>query len=196
MLGNQKIISCINPVLSILICHLPERVDKYNQVTVNLIGQAESWGGIEIFVNSAPRGTITTGQKRNLLVSEASGQYCCHVDDDDDVTPHYCESILRAIAAEGPDCVGIVGLLISQGKPTWTFRHSITCSDWSKDKARHIYFRSPNHLNPIKTEICRKCPFPDITIGEDRAFSEAVKQHTKTEVFIEEPIYIYTPGGK
>jgi len=194
MLTVKRIVECATPILSIHICHLPERVDKYNQVTVNLIAQAQAWGNIEILVNSAPRGSITTGAKRNLMMGASHGRYSCAVDDDDDVTPHYCEAILRAIAAEQPDCVGIVGLLVCPGKETWSFRHSITCKDWSKDKARHIYFRPPNHLNPIKTELCRLCQFEDITIGEDRRFSDIIKHHTKTEVFIEEPIYIYTPS--
>lgn len=195
MTATQKIISVPNPKLTIHICHLPERVQQLNTLVNNLTTQAEMWGGVEVLINSAPRGTITTGKKRNLMMAETTGQYVAAIDDDDNVTTHYIELIFRSISTT-PDCIGIVGILNEPGKPTWTFRHSITVRNWCKDKTKRIYFRPPNHLNPIKTEIAKRCPFPDITIGEDRAFSDAVKVLTKTEVFIEEPIYIYTPSKK
>jgi len=195
MLTTTRLVSCPNPKLSIHVAHLPERVEKLSALLAVLKPQAEAWGNIEILMNSAPRGSITTGAKRNLMMAASRGVYSCAIDDDDMVSINYCELLLQAFESN-TDCVGMVGVLNNPGQPTWTFRHSITVKNWSKDKARRIYFRPPNHLNPIKTEICRRCPFPDITIGEDRAFSDAVKMLTRSEVFIEDPIYFYTPGGK
>jgi len=190
MFETKRIVECKNPVLSIHVAHLPERVEKLRALLYVLKPQAEAWGNIEILMNSAPRGAITTGRKRNLMMAESKGDYSCAIDDDDMVSTQYITLILNAVKPR-PDCVGIVGRVND-----WTFRHSITVTNWCRDKHKHIYFRPPNHLNPIKTELCRQCPFPDITVGEDRAFSDTVKKLTKTEAFIEEPIYFYTPGGK
>ncbi len=175
-----------NPLLSILICHLPEREKQFNNLLISLINN----DSIEVISENSPRGIISTGIKRNKLLNEASGEYSAFVDDDDSVSEDYTELIINAIKTK-PDCVGMCGLLYRPDTPIWQFRHSITVNRWCKDKKRHIYFRTPNHLNPIKTEICRKVMFKDLTIGEDKDYSDRIKQYLKTEVFIEKPIYFY-----
>ena len=174
---------------SILICHLPQRHIKLS----NLLACLEPWktDEVEVLID-ADAGT--TGAKRNRLLDKSCGQYVAFVDDDDIVVPEYQSLIMEGINM-GVDCVGIQGILLENDMPehlnTWRFRHSVTVTNWCKDKGAKIYFRTPNHLNPVKREYACATRFPDITIGEDRVYSNNLKRHLKTEHFIEQTIYHY-----
>jgi len=69
-------------------------------------------------------------------------------------------------------------------------------TNWCKDKAAHIYFRTPNHLNPIRADHAKQCVFPQENWGEDKAYSDQVSPLLKTETFIEQPLYFYKMGNK
>lgn len=172
--------------LSILICHIPTRQKQLARLKA--IIDAQTNPAVEVLVDA---GTGHTGLKRNRLVGKSSGKYVAFVDDDDIVAYNYIDLVTAAIAGE-PDCVGIVGIVRKNGCQDWTFRHSITVERWCKDKRNHIYFRTPNHLNPIKRDIVTQVMFNSgMTWGEDRDFSERIRGRLKTEVFVDDPIYIY-----
>jgi glycosyltransferase involved in cell wall biosynthesis len=181
----------MRPVLSILICSLPERKESLDRLLKILDCQIRNCKSeVEYLVDCTPRGIVTTGTKRNHLLEKAHGRYVAYIDDDDIVSLDYVKRILAATDGD-PDCVGMVGILSRQFKPDWTFRHSITVSRWCKDKENRIYYRTPNHLNPIKKMLADIVGFKDITISEDRDYSDRIKPLLKTETFIESPIYFY-----
>lgn len=137
-------------------------------------------------------GEKTIGQKRNELLNAAKGDYVVFVDDDDMISPFYIHGILTAIK-DNPDCVGIEGIITQAGIGPKKFVHSLQYNDWfEKDD---IYYRCPNHLNPIKREIALDCMFPEISWQEDKSFSERLKGKLKTEVYIKGPIYFYYPSN-
>jgi glycosyltransferase involved in cell wall biosynthesis len=178
-------------VLSILICSLPERTNQLTRLLTVLDKQVNQHKiEVEYLIDFTPRGMMTTGFKRNELLYRAKGEYVCYVDDDDLVSTDYVSKILAAAKCDS-DCIGIVGILKRKGRPDWTFRHSITVDRWCKDKEKKIYFRTPNHLNPIKRRLADLTGFNNLTIGEDRDYSDRIKSHLKTETFIEGPIYYY-----
>jgi GT2 family glycosyltransferase len=192
MLNTEVKVPCENPVLSILICSMPEREQKLNALLTFLASRSRNLP-VEIIVFNSPRGGFTTGYKRNVLLSESKGKYVAFIDDDDMVSDNYVSKILEA-AKNDSDCIGIVGIYRKRGRSDWTFRHSITVTKWCKDSANCIYYRTPNHLNPIKREFAIKAGFPEITVGEDRSYSDRVRPMLKTETFIEDRIYFYFDG--
>jgi hypothetical protein len=137
---------------------------------------------------------LSIGEKRNILVSKASGDYIAFVDDDDLVSSTYISSILNALKTE-PDCVGMHLLHYHDGVLRGLTYHSLEYTHWFERFEYVIelmhYYRNPNHLNPIKREIALKCPFPSISMGEDKSYSQQTLQYLKTEVKIVEPIYYY-----
>ena len=179
-------------VLSILICSLPERENQLKRLLKILDEQIDKLPVkcVEYLVDCAGRGVMTTGQKRNDLLARAKGEYICYVDDDDIVSNDYIQKVLEALESK-PDCVGMVGVLKRPGVEDWTFRHSITVDRWCSDKEKKIYFRTPNHLNPVKRILADTVAFKNITIGEDHDYSTRLKPLLKTEVFIEGIIYFY-----
>lgn len=165
--------------LSICIVTLEERKALLDRVLAYLQPQ------IDRLPNGSQRVEILTecdnrqhfiGTKRNRLVQRASGKFIAFVDDDDLVDDSYVRLIADLISADpSMDCVGIRGHIYF-GKTTATghqlFIHSITSKGWySKDG---IYYRTPNHLNPIRAEHCRLFPYKEVNHGEDQDFSDRI----------------------
>ena len=153
--------------------------------------RAQSSGDVEMLANS-DNGIKSIGQKRNELLQAAKGDYVVFVDDDDMVSPFYTYGILEALKSN-PDCCGIEGIITLRNIGPKKFIHSVQYQDWyEKDD---IYYRCPNHLNPIKREIALDTMFINKSWQEDKDFSEALKGKLKTEVYIKGPIYFYYPSG-
>lgn len=136
-------------------------------------------------------GENSIGTKRNELLKAAKGDYVAFVDDDDMISPFYIHGILKAIK-DNPDCVGIEGIITEKGIGK-KFIHSLQYEDWFENN--NIYYRCPNHLNPIKREIALDCMFPEVYYHEDREYSYRLKGKLKTEVYIKGLMYYYYPSS-
>lgn len=142
---------------------------------------------VEILVDKSDG---TTGAKRNRLLQLASGKYIAFIDDDDAVSHRYIDLILEAVK-DNPDCLSLIGVMTTNGKNPVKFYHSTKYNSYfEKDGA---YYRPPNHLNVIRSEIAKRYPFPDKTFGEDTEWamklcSDCVLRH---QVEIDEVLYYY-----
>jgi glycosyltransferase involved in cell wall biosynthesis len=135
-------------------------------------------------------GEKTIGLKRNELLCEAKGDYVSFVDDDDQVSTDYVQRILEAIESE-PDVVGIEGI-INFENTLYVFKHSIEFCGWYASEADKTFYRTPNHLNPIKRLIALKAGFPfHSNFGEDREYSKRIRPNLSREIYINDPIYFY-----
>jgi glycosyltransferase involved in cell wall biosynthesis len=178
----------MNKRLSILTVTMESRIPVFQNLARVL--KLQSNNEVEMLAIS-DKGERSIGAKRNDLLDAAKGDYVTFVDDDDMVSPFYVSSILEAIK-QNPDCCGIEGIITQKYIGPKKFVHSIQHEDWfEKDD---IYFRCPNHLNPIKREIALDTKFPDLFYHEDRDFSMKLKGKLKTEVYIKTPIYFYYPS--
>ncbi len=171
--------------LSILICHLEKRAKKLERLMEILRPQLTP--DVEVLVEPDD-GKLTIGAKRNMLVEKAKGDYVCFIDDDDLVPDYYVSEILKAIETN-PDCVGIDGVIVMQGKNQRKFIHSIKCSGWHF--TGNVYYRTPNHLNPILKDKVVQVSFEEKDHSEDYQFSNAIRPLLTTEVKIEKPMYYY-----
>jgi hypothetical protein len=182
----------IDPKLSILICTLDERSAVFNRIYNKLYEQIRKHGlekQVEILFFKDNR-RYTVGKKRNELVNRSSGEYICFVDDDDDVHSDYVKLIYDKLQ-DNPDCVNLQGIITTDGKNPRLFIHSIKYKSWYEKDG--IYYRPPNHLNPIKRDIALKFKFPEINYGEDAKWSMAIANSglLKTEAHISVPYYFY-----
>lgn len=187
-------------MLSILICSLNERKKQLDHLMASLIPQSID-KAVSIHVETDD-GKMSIGEKRNVLMKKAFRKYICYIDDDDSIASNYVDLVLDAIRRGNTtkdsyvDCIGMCGYLMVNGERTWQFRHSTSVTNWCKDKRAKIYFRNPNHLNPIRSDLAKRCYFPETNWGEDRSYSNQMKLLCQNEVFIEEPIYFYNQGNK
>lgn len=173
--------------LSILICHIGSRAYELSNLLAVLSPQVMAMDDqAEIIINS--EGPISVGSKRNKLVQSASGDYVAFIDDDDTISPDYISKIFDAIKTQ-PDCVGIEGVLRQGDQFDVLFRHSIEFAGWYTGP--DAFYRTPNHLNPVRRSIALKVKFPEKNFGEDHEYSNELRKHLNTEVYIDGPIYYY-----
>ena len=175
--------------LSILIPTLPSRNEFLNRLLDLLRPLAAPYGEeIEIrtlLTDSQP----SVGVKRQQLLQEAKGQYIAFIDDDDMVDPLYFERIMPLLDGVN-DCVGFRGIYTVDGQNPGVFIHTLKCDKWHERDG--IYYRCPNHLNPVKREIALAAGFPDQRFGEDQAYSMAVRPFLKQEAMVDDPpLYLY-----
>ena len=172
------------------ILHLPaKRAECYGKLIAELnrqISECKANDKIEILTES-DGGENTVGKKRNTVLEKAQGEYVCFIDDDDMVTDIYISEILRALESK-PDVVELVGYLTEYDLP---FIHNLNCGGHFKKDGTQ--FRTPNHLNTVKTEIARKILYPEISHGEDQDYSNRLwdSDLLKTEALIGKRMYIY-----
>ena len=174
---------------SILICSLEERREQLLSLLSDL--ELQKTDEVEILTNIDNR-QCTIGMKRNELLLRAAGDYIAFIDDDDKVSSDYIEKILKA-AQSNPDCVGMEGsIAFASSGIVRKFIHSIQYNSWFQQK--DIYYRCPNHLSPVRRDLALQVMFPDISVGEDRIYSEKLRPLLRNEVYIRTPIYFYYTG--
>jgi len=183
---------------SILICTIEERKESFDKLYKKLqdqINNSNFADAIEILFFSDNR-VKSIGFKRNTLIQQSTGEYVCFIDDDDGVHDRYVQMIYEKLLQK-PDCVSLAGIITTNGQNPEKFVHSIKYNN----KYCHengIYYRPPNHLNPIKKSIAQQFLFPENNFGEDMDWTLQVARSglLKVEAVIDEPYYFYYYNGK
>ena len=185
--------------LSILIPTLIERRECRTPLLSELENQMVGMP-VELLLDEDNR-ERTTGAKRNALLARAQGKFSVFIDDDDWISDTYIKDVVNVIQSVEVDCIGIWGETHWGEEWTRTMIHSLMCPAWTEWKGkdgRYVYYRHPNHLNPIRTDISRSIPYRDITISEDHFWTLAMADSgkLKREVFLAgKCMYHYLPHG-
>ena len=159
------------PLLSILICSLPNRIDLLRNLLTVLYPQIEAHQSqVELIVNMDNK-FISTGKKRQLLLQQASGEYIVFIDDDDHIDNEYVSLILNALRSR-PDCVATTGKYTCNGKETVWF----LSKDLENENKNGYFYRTTNHISPVKRVLAIAAGFPDKSYGEDAEYSKRYKK--------------------
>ena len=139
----------------------------------------------ETFTN----GGLSIGKKREWLLNIALGTYICFLDDDDQVSPDYIETLLR---------------LCYEDKDVCTFRNFSTFDNYwtvvdmdleheenEQATPENIVKRKPWHICPVKAEHAKGIEFPDSNYGEDWVWFEQVLKNCKTQAKTNKIIHRY-----
>ena len=175
--------------VSILICHTIGRENLLERLKNRLEKASKEYSKFfEIIIDSTSG--ISVGEKRNNLLELAEKEYVCFIDDDDLVSEDYCEILLEGIKGK-PDNLSLIGIITFDGISPRNFYHSIKYGFPYENNG--AYFRPPNHLNCIKTEIAKCFQFPHKSHGEDMEWAMQVKQSglLQNEYEVQKPIYFY-----
>ena len=180
--------------LSILICTLNKRYKYLLKLVDVLLPQITDKDEVEVLY-AVDDGEKTIGKKRNELLGRAKGKYITFIDDDDLVSADYISQIMVGIDKD-VDVIGIHLIMNVDGIYDEYTYHSIKYRSWYQEPdpdhpGRTRYFRNPNHLNPVKREYALRTKFPEINFAEDKAYSDNLLKHLKTEHYIDKPIYYY-----
>ena len=77
----------------ILICTLPDRVQKLRRLTNSLDRQKAKYNGLVGYKINDAGPSLPTGTKRNMLIEQNYSEYFSFIDDDDHVSDKYVDLI-------------------------------------------------------------------------------------------------------
>jgi glycosyltransferase involved in cell wall biosynthesis len=173
--------------LSVLVPSLESRQEK-RQRLLDQINQQCKDQPVEVLVQ-IDDGKMTVGDKRNLLIARAKGDYVVFIDDDDVVADSYIADILQALQ-ENPDCVTFKGQIVSNPPEIFRFDMTYPHNTWEQNKDG-IHMRCPSSLCPIRTSIAKSVKFPSISCAEDRIWGISLYPLLQTQVHIDKILYFY-----
>ena len=132
--------------------------------------------------------TIMLGDKRNLLVDMANGDYIAFVDCDDRISSDYISSLLEGIKSNS-DAIVFLAEVSLNGNPPKICRYS---KDYNSDyNTETEYHRLPNHIPCIRKSISKKASFPSLKRAEDSGYAKLLKPYIMTEHKIDKVLYYY-----
>jgi glycosyltransferase involved in cell wall biosynthesis len=192
------------PILSILIPSIPERFTKWILLTQELVMQCTSLhethptlGRVEIlsdtsdaFLNGGP----SIGKKRESLVRKATGKYLCFLDDDENVSPGYVETLVRLCQLD-TDVVTFRNL--TKTDFYWTVVDMSLKNPVNEEATpERIVKRRPWHICPVRSEYAKRYEFSDANYGEDFDWMAKVLKHCETEAHTDAILHIYNHSAK
>ena len=178
-------------ILTITIASVSIRKDMLETLLAELNRQIIKGGyekDVEILVDDDDKRFL--GTKRKEMLSKAQGLFTCAIDDDDWISENYVALIVEAIK-NNPyvDNLKINGIITIDGENPKKWIISCHFKDWFEED--DVYYRTPNHICPIRTELVKIAGFDEVAWGEDYPFSQRVKPLLKSEAEIEELLYFY-----
>src|SRR5687767_15272644 len=152
--------------LSILIPSIPERNWQLCHLVGHLTVQQdrlykdhESLGLLQILISDDKKfldGGMSIGEKRQKLLDEAEGEYCCFLDDDEWVAPNYIEELMRA-AQHGKDVISFNCMVHTDNYWSMILMDLAHLED--EQLRPGLVLRKPWHICPIKREIAQSEKF-------------------------------------
>lgn len=170
--------------LSILIPTIPRHSKPFAELLEVLSPQLTD--EVEVILDCDMVSNI--GMKRNNLLAQAIGEYIVFIDSDDKISDDYIAKILGAMGSS-PDCIGISGIITINRQTHQKWHISKEYGSWYESES--VYYRTPNHISPVRRELALQAGFPEIENGEDRVYSERLLPLLTSEVVIEGEIYHY-----
>lgn len=172
------------PILSVLICHLPERRNKLERLLGQIYLQVNEHP-VEVIINDDPY--KTTGEKRNELLSIANAPYVMCADDDDEWSESMLDRVMPYLDGKN-NGVGFI-MEFRFGKHIIPM---ICCNAVNESKQYNgSIFRPLTHIQVHKKEHC--VPFRHIIKGEDVYWTQEMVEvlRGKRCAFIYETLYFY-----
>ncbi len=185
-------------MISILIPSVYERRDTFLPKILNQLEaqynflSVEDKEKVEILTLIDNKKTMV-GEKRNIMLFIAQGDYVVFVDDDDRISDDYIKTLLEATKTNSDIITFKAEVSLNGEEP----KECIYSMDFETDQNKHNkYYRLPNHICCIKREIALSIKFPSVVYGEDSAYSKLLKPILKTQTFIDKTLYYYDYNDK
>lgn len=174
--------------LSILICTVESRRDKFELLYKHIISQIDDFNETEVIAIRDNK-EMTIGDKRQELLHLSVGRKVVFVDDDDWVPDYYVSEIIKA--PEHVDAIGFLIYCTFDGKKECIAKASMKYNDWRENIDGFRYVRNNYHKTPVDRDIALKAGFLSLRFAEDYKYAMGIKNHIKTEYFIAKTMYYY-----
>lgn len=185
-------------ILSILCPTLTSRKDMFEKLSFEIGRQAYDLyrdhpmlGQVVFQWDDSPSfmdGGWSIGKKRESLVKRATGKYLCFLDDDEDISPSYIETLMRLCQNE-VDVVTFRNL--TKTDTYWTVVDMSLKNHNEEATPDRIVKRAPWHICPVKSEYAKLYDFEDSNYSEDWTWMEKVLKHCKTEAHTDQILHCY-----
>lgn len=173
--------------LSILIPSVPERMNYLTKLMSELNKQSQSFP-VEILVLLENK-KRSIGEKRNILIEQAQGDYVVFIDDDDRVESNYIEALCAAInETKNVDCI-VFDVLVN-----YNDQFSKVCKyglELEHGEDANYYYRKPNHLMCYSKKIAAAHKFLNISYGEDDEWGSRVSKDIINQKRLSSILYYY-----
>ena len=179
--------------LSILIPTLNSRSVKLQELIIELNYQIQGKPVQILWLGDNK--SMTTGEKRNHLLSMANGDFVAFVDDDDHISSNYIVCLLEAIEAN-PDktVICFTGEKTTDGKQDLPFRYDVNIGRNQRKTIDGKEWRVmvPDHLCAWhRSHITAKYPHKNISEDHDWAKEMAFTYSESDQVLLEDTLYFY-----
>ena len=171
--------------LSVLICTLPNRDPK--PLLDKLMFQSQKHSIQVLYLGDNK--SMSVGEKRNHLLSMASGKYITFRDDDDDITDDHTDSIFELIPKNHDVITFQVDKRFNGQQDRFQkFSREYGLNHRSPDKKFNLML--PNHLCVWRKDVIN-VKFPHINLAEDHQWAQLMLPYYSNEGHIDKVLYIY-----
>ena len=176
--------------LSVLVCGVPARV-RTTQADIILELNRQTIGRPVELLALTDNKSMSVGDKRNLLLSCATGDYVTFVDDDDMVTVDYVPTLLEAIE-NGTDVITFgVKQTETMGDKQIIRMMEFDIAYGKNHSLNGVKRFIPDHLCCFKRGVALQAEFPNKSLGEDHIWAERVLPFIKSQHKIDKVMYYY-----
>lgn len=189
--------------LSILMPTIPERKERFDRLFSEVHRQYRyckkvhpTLGVVQIITDESKKyfdGGPTIGGKRQALINEADGKYLCFLDDDEEVSPDYVETLLRLCYASKDVCTFNN---VSKFDNYWCVVRLSLANNENEQARPGIINRRPWHICPVRTELAKQVKFPESNYGEDWVWFGQVLAMCQSEEHTESILHCYNHSLK
>ena len=179
-----------NPILSILTPTIRGRESQVIALQEKIASQIGTQYGVPMVehLTLSDNRARSIGAKRQALADIARGQYIAFVDDDDDVSPDYVESLLRA-AQTGADVITFRQRAIYNGLESQV--HFGVNNQDGQFNPGAITLRAPWHVCAWRRERVEGCLFGESNYGEDIVWCQQARKRIRTGHHIDRVLHTY-----
>ncbi len=183
-------------LLSVLIPALTSRKERSATLLENLARQADPRLEVIVFMDDYEH---PLGVKRNSMMDRAAGKYLMHLDDDEQISPHFLQSLLPEMLYEA-DAIGYNASVIFNGLRPFTVR---TVWGAAVEQPRHEPGGYSDIVRPFwhwclwRTTLARQCRFPGHSENEDWQWLCQIYPLVRTHRKLEESLFthVWNAGG-
>jgi hypothetical protein len=170
---------------SILILTITKRCQSLIDLIDDLYSDIKKYDDIEILYlgDNMKR---STGEKRQLLLNMAQGEYISFIDDDDKIAFYYVDKIYKELGTSD-----VINFKVEYNNKD--IHRDVVYDIYNKKECLldNVYYRWPNHLMVVRRELALKAGFDSEYIYEDKHYAERLRPLIKTQTNIDITLYYY-----
>jgi len=179
---------------SILILGISERFDNVKKLILKLEEQIKKINLVkEIEILTLIDNKVrTVGKKRQSLIDISNGEFVSFIDDDDDVSDDYIETIYNTLVVNGNvDVITFKQIARINQDPDTPIIFSLNHETNDDYIAGGIIKRKPFHMCIWNSNLAKSVKFPDISKTEDWFWLKQLCEKAKKEYHIDKFLHYY-----